>query len=69
MDSVWERYYRSSEMHKRPVKGTGLGLSIVKAVLEKHQFRFGIHSKVGEGSTFFVLFPLVEIVEEHDEDA
>ena len=68
LDAVWERYYRSSEMHKRPVKGTGLGLSIVKTVLQKHQFHFGIDSTVGKGSTFYVDFPLVEIVEERDED-
>ncbi len=66
MESVWERYYRSSEMHKRPVKGTGLGLSIVKMVLEKHNFRFGIESEVGKGSTFYVVFPLV-VLEEVEE--
>ena len=66
MESVWERYYRSSEMHKRPVKGTGLGLSIVKTVLEKHNFRFGIESEVGKGSTFYVVFPLV-VLEEVEE--
>lgn len=54
---IWERYYRSSEAHKRPVKGTGLGLSIVKTILEKHNFRFGVESVVGKGSTFYVLFP------------
>lgn len=58
--TVWDRYYRSSEMHKRPVKGMGLGLSIVKSVLEKHGFRFGIDSKWGVGSTFYVDFPLIE---------
>jgi signal transduction histidine kinase len=68
LDAVWERYYRSSEMHKRPVKGTGLGLSIVKSVLQKHNFNFGIQSVVGKGSTFYVDFPIVEIVEEDDED-
>lgn len=57
LSTVWERYYRSSEMHKRPVKGTGLGLSIVKSVLEKHGFAFGVDSKVGQGSTFYVIFP------------
>ncbi len=55
--TVWERYYRSSEAHKRPVKGTGLGLSIVKSVLDKHGFRYGVESKVGEGSVFYVVFP------------
>lgn len=68
LDFVWDRYYRSSEMHKRPVKGTGLGLSIVKRVLEKHNFHFGIRSKVGRGSTFYVVFPLVEVVQDDDLD-
>ena len=69
LDNVWDRYYRSSEMHKRPIKGSGLGLSIVKTVLERHQFHFGIQSKVGQGSTFYVDFPLVEVVEELDGEA
>lgn len=59
LGAIWERYYRFSEAHKRPVKGTGLGLSIVKTVLEKHEFKFGVQSEVGKGSTFFVYFPLI----------
>lgn len=55
--TIWERYYRSSETHKRPVRGTGLGLSIVKAVLERHKIPFGVESEVGKGSTFYVDFP------------
>lgn len=55
---IWDRYYRSSETHKRPVKGTGLGLSIVKTILEKHSFRFGVESEVGHGSLFYVDFPI-----------
>lgn len=58
--TIWDRYYRSKEMHKRPVQGTGLGLSIVKTVLEKHGFTFGVESAVGQGSTFYVDFPLVD---------
>lgn len=65
LGEIWDRYYRSSEMHKRPVKGTGLGLSIVKTVLERHGFAFGVESKVGEGSTFFVVFPLVKTVDKN----
>ena len=60
LPTIWDRYYRSSEAHKRPVKGTGLGLSIVKAILEKHAFPFGVDSVLGKGSTFYVLFPLEE---------
>ncbi len=62
--TIWERYYRSSETHKRPVKGTGLGLSIVKAVLQRHGFMFGVESEWGKGSTFFVDFPLIDLTKE-----
>ena len=55
---IWDRYYRSSETHQRPVKGTGLGLSIVKTILEKHNFRFGVESEVRHGSLFYVDFPV-----------
>ncbi|MCI8343366.1 MAG: HAMP domain-containing histidine kinase [Clostridia bacterium] len=54
---IWERYYRSSELHKRPVKGTGLGLSIVKTALDRHKFQFGVQSEEGKGSCFWVEFP------------
>ena len=57
IDTIWDRYYRASETHKRPIKGTGLGLSIVKTILQKHNFLFGVESEVRKGSTFYVLFP------------
>ncbi len=54
---IWDRYYRSKDSHLRPVKGTGLGLNIVKVILQKHGFNFGVRTKQGEGSTFYVDFP------------
>lgn len=57
IDTIWVKYYRASDTHQRPVKGTGLGLSIVKAILEVHGFRYGVISRKGEGSNFFVEFP------------
>ena len=57
ISTIWDRYYRSAETHKRPIKGTGLGLSIVKTILLKHGFDFGVESEVGKGSTFYVVFP------------
>ena len=58
LSGIWDRYYRSSEAHKRPVQGTGLGLSIVKTILERHCFEYGVDSVVGVGSTFYAYFPL-----------
>lgn len=56
---IWDRYYRSKDSHLRPVKGTGLGLNIVKVILQKHGFDFGVNTKQGEGSTFYVDFPSI----------
>lgn len=60
VDTIWEKYYRFSETHQRPVKGTGLGLSIVKTILQNHKLRFGVISKKGVGSNFFVEFKELE---------
>lgn len=57
LKTIWDRYYRSSETHKRPVKGTGLGLSIVKGILSAHGCPFGVESESGKGSCFWAEFP------------
>ncbi len=59
IDTIWEKYYRSSETHQRPIKGTGLGLSIVKAILLSHEIDFGVISKEGLGSNFYAVFDVV----------
>ena len=56
IQTIWDRYLRYSETHKRTVKGTGLGLSIVKAILDAHNLDYGVVSKEGMGSNFYVLF-------------
>ncbi len=52
LKNIWDRYYKLDKMHSR-VQGTGLGLSIVKSILTLHGARFGVQSRVGEGSTFW----------------
>ncbi len=54
---VFDRYYRSSDPHKRSVMGTGLGLSIVKSILEAHDAQFGVISSPGSGSDFWFTLP------------
>ena len=40
--------------------GTGLGLAIVKKIMENHQGKVQVESKVGQGTKFKLLFPVGE---------
>ena len=40
--------------------GTGLGLAIVKKIMENHQSKVQVESKVGQGTKFKLLFPVEE---------
>lgn len=53
MKYIWDRYYRVDKEHRSAVIGSGLGLSIVKNVLLQHKARFGVRSRLGEGSIFW----------------
>ncbi len=52
-----ERFYRVDVGESRALGGTGLGLALVKHILNRHQGRLAIESKVGEGATFTVRLP------------
>jgi signal transduction histidine kinase len=54
-DRIWARLYRGDK--SRSQRGLGLGLSLVKAVVEAHQGRVAVESKVGEGSQFTLRLP------------
>lgn len=41
-------------------KGTGMGLSVVHGIAESHQGAVSVESRVGDGSTFHVFFPVAE---------
>lgn len=71
IDGIWEKYYRFSETHQRPVKGTGLGLSIVKTILQSQGFKFGVISKKDVGSNFFIEFHVMkdEMIDENDDES
>jgi len=40
--------------------GTGIGLAIVKKIMENHQSKVQVESKVGQGTKFKLLFPIVD---------
>jgi signal transduction histidine kinase len=54
---VFHKYYRASGIRDE-VDGVGLGLSISKHIVETHGGEIGVHSKLGEGSTFSFTLPV-----------
>ena len=45
---IFERFYRIEKSRSKQEGGTGLGLAIVKHILEKHNSKISVKSKVGE---------------------
>jgi signal transduction histidine kinase len=56
---LFEEFFRASNVKRAGITGTGLGLAIVKSLVERYKGRIAVHSKVGEGTTFTVMLPLV----------
>ncbi|MEM0994490.1 MAG: HAMP domain-containing sensor histidine kinase [Bacteroidota bacterium] len=58
---IFDRFYRSKKEAVLKNGGFGLGLSYVKQVLDAHQARVQIESKLGAGTSFELVFPSIKI--------
>ncbi|QAA34654.1 sensor histidine kinase [Clostridium manihotivorum] len=56
-DKVFDRFTRVSSTLVRENEGSGIGLSLVKELVEMHNGKIVLESKVNEGSTFKVYLP------------
>ena len=57
---IFQEFRQVSEGFNRHFEGTGLGLTITKNFIELMNGQITVKSKVGAGSTFTVLFPLLK---------
>jgi signal transduction histidine kinase len=53
---LFEKFYRVRE-HEGKASGTGLGLSITKQIVQGHNGRIEVKSKMGVGTSFTVYIP------------
>ena len=57
---MFTKFFRVSGVLEQGSKGTGLGLYISKAIIDMHQGRIWVESKMGVGSTFSFSVPIVK---------
>lgn len=56
LQKIFQPFYTTKKADARGQGGTGLGLSMCREVIEAHQGRIRVDSKVGEGTTFTLRF-------------
>jgi two-component system phosphate regulon sensor histidine kinase PhoR len=56
---IFETFYRVSTGLTNNIKGSGLGLSLVNHIMNAHGGMIELESEPGKGSTFRLLFPIV----------
>ena len=57
LDNIFDRFYRVDESRNASVSGKGLGLAIVKKLTDLLNIELQVESKVGEGTSFTLIFP------------
>lgn len=55
---IFDRFYQVDSSNTREYQGTGIGLALTKELVELHHGEIAVESREGEGSRFFVRFPL-----------
>jgi signal transduction histidine kinase len=55
---IFQRYYRTEDVHERDIPGTGLGLYICKRLIEMQNGEIWFVSEFEKGTTFYFTMPI-----------
>jgi len=55
---IFNEFYRAENAINQNIKGTGLGLTLAKKIIEAHQGKIWVTSKLNQGTTFHFTLPL-----------
>lgn len=58
LEFVFERFAQVDKSMTRRSEGSGIGLSLVKSLIEMHDGKIEVRSKLGEGTEFIIKLPL-----------
>lgn len=56
IDKIFEPFYRVDKNRSRNLGGAGLGLTLVKNIIDRHNGKIYVESKINEGSKFILEF-------------
>jgi signal transduction histidine kinase len=56
---IFNKYYRAHVGHEQDKGGAGLGLTVVKNIIDAHQGKIELESKVNQGSIFTIILPVL----------
>jgi len=55
LDQIFDKFYRLENKDGMESPGTGLGLTVVKDILEAHNGKILVESKIDQGSKFTII--------------
>lgn len=58
-DKIFNRFYQSSTTESKNYIGSGIGLDLTNYLVKSHDGKIELNSKIGEGSEFKVIIPLI----------
>lgn len=68
-NTIFERYEQIDNKLTRNFNGSGIGLSLVRSLVEMHEGRIWVESKLNEGSKFIISIPKRTVTTENIKNA